>query len=125
MLRSNSDLICSPCIIVDQPPTVIIIVTSCAAAFITFVTAIAAVIICIVLKKKGMTMKEQEDVPVYESVPLPPNVALTEPCKSDWTATKAQESGENYYDEVKTIHENITLTENDAYSFFKPSSTNL
>ena len=120
MLRSNSDLICSPCIIVDQPPTVIIIVTTCAAAFITFVIAVAVVIICIVLKKKGKTMKEQEDVPAYESVLLPPNVALTEPCKSDWTATKAQESGE-----VKAIHENITLTENDAYSFFKPSSTNL
>ena len=63
---------------------------------------------------------------MYESVPLPPNVALNEPCKSDWTSTKDQES--DMIDEVKTVHKNITqfeMTENDAYSSFNPNLTDL
>ena len=98
--------------------TFIPVVATCTVVFFTFVTSFAVVIICIVLKKKGQRIQEQDDVPVHELIPLPPNVALNEPCKSDWTSTKDQESDENYYDEVKTIRENVTqfaMTENDAY----------
>ena len=99
--------------------TFILVVTTCTTAFITFVTAIAVtVVICIVLKKKDKRINEQEDVPVYESIPLPPNVALYETSKYDWNSTKVQESDENYYDEIKIIRESITqfeLKDNYAY----------
>ena len=114
---------------VDQPvtkPTMDsrTIVISCTAVFflISSVTVVVVIIVlCIVFKKKSKRRK-QEDVPVYESVELPPSAEPVNRFKNNWTSTKAQQFDDNYYDEVKIISENenqFELTENEAYSSFK------
>ena len=90
---------------------VVAVAMACTIAFLILITAIM-IMICIVLKKKAKKSKEQkQDVSVF-----------TEPMKCDWTP---EPSDENVYDEIKEIFESTTqfvLTDNEAYSSFKPSA---
>ena len=89
----------------------------CTVAFLIIISTFIMVVLGTVFtKKKRKNSKEQEqDVSMYESI----TDVFTESMKCDWMPNKP--SDDNVYDEIENTTQ-FELTDNKAYSSFKPQA---